>query len=236
MRCYYQALWKTAAVLYIMDFWVHDLWVVSSFFLSFFFSSPLVGITICFLPCIIYHLYNISLKDMNDVRILNVHKRLRVKDTNNSAVNQESYERQVFQVSQRTPYLQYANIVEWTTRIIYPQKPKRMAQYLLGKIERSNAQRPETTEHGEESQAQVILRDHDGKVALTVCVTEVIAGGVLWVNITIISTTQAYKSRELTCYIMEMNYWSWDTSFIHLSCIELYVVLNSSGSFRWLKL
>jgi len=85
-----------------------------------------------------------------------------------------------------------------------------MAQYLLGKIERSNAQRPETTEHGEESQAQVILRDHDGKIALTVCVTEVIAGGVLWVNITIISTTQAYKSRELTCYIMsmEMIYWS----------------------------
>lgn len=114
-----------------------------------------------------------------------------------------------------------------------------MAQYLLGKIERSNAQRPETTEHGEESQAQVILRDHDGKVALAVCVTEVIAGGVLWVNITIISTTQAYKSRELTCYIMEMINWSeikfnlsWDKSFINLSCIELYVVLNSSGSFR----
>lgn len=169
--------------------------------------------------------------------------RLRVKDIDNSAVNQESFERQVFRVSQRTPYLQYANTVEWTTRIIYPQKPKRMAQYLLGKIERSNAQRPETTEHGEESQAQVILRDHDGKVALAVCVTEVIAGGVLWVNITIISTTQAYKSRELTCYIMEMINWSeikfnlsWDKSFINLSCIELYVVLNSSGSFRWLSL
>lgn len=54
-----------------------------------------------------------------------------------------------------------------------------MVPYLLGKIECSNAQRPETTEHGEESQAQVILRDHDGKVAFTVCITEVITGGVL---------------------------------------------------------
>lgn len=38
--------------------------------------------------------------------------RLRVKDIDNSAVNQESFERQVFRVSQRTPYLQYANTVE----------------------------------------------------------------------------------------------------------------------------
>ncbi len=58
-------------------------------------------------------------------------------------------------------------------------KKIKIVTYLLGKIERSNAQRPETTEHGEESQAQVILRDHDGKVAFTVCITEIITGGVL---------------------------------------------------------
>ena len=41
--------------------------------------------------------------------------------------------------------------------------------YLLGQVESSDAQGPETAEHGEEGQSQVILRDHQGEIGRASC-------------------------------------------------------------------
>lgn len=53
---------------------------------------------------------------------------------------------------------------------------------LLRKIEGRDAQRPEAAEHGEKRQAQVVLRDHQRKVAVTVRITEIIDRRVVGVR------------------------------------------------------
>lgn len=55
-------------------------------------------------------------------------------------------------------------------------------KYLLWKVEGSDAQRPEAAEHWEKGQAQIVLRDHQRKVALAVCVAKVLDGWVLRVT------------------------------------------------------
>ncbi len=45
-----------------------------------------------------------------------------------------------------------------------------LCTYPLRKVESSNAQRPEATEHGEDSEAQVITRRDDDEVVLALTV------------------------------------------------------------------
>lgn len=54
-----------------------------------------------------------------------------------------------------------------------------LGSYLLRKIESGDTQRPEAAEHGEKGQTQIVLRDHQRKVAVTVRITEIINGRVL---------------------------------------------------------
>lgn len=51
--------------------------------------------------------------------------------------------------------------------------------YLLREVEGGDAQGPEAAEHGEKGEAQVVLRDHQGEVALAVAIAEVFYGRVL---------------------------------------------------------